>query len=179
MGKDEENIPSVPVANVDLNDQTGLKNLAGWIARYKNFGLTIDEVSPFIEELLENGTLTQFEPSLIGLKVGQWGGHEEYERYEFTAVINDFAKINDGSLDYVNLHFCFQSNNKCLMFITSVNQSESNKLPDALETTFRALGVEPLTKESDRRDIVWQEADEIILKYLKYIKSPDIPSVPE
>ncbi len=170
-----DGILPVPKSKLDLKDVIGLKNLAGWIARYKNFGLIIDEVSPFISELLENGTLSKFEPSLAGLKAGRWGSDEEYEHYEFDAKIKDFIDFGD---DWANLHFSFQSN-KCMMFVECINESESDKLSRALETIFKALSVEPLTEENAYRDISWEEADKIILKYLKYINCHEIPSVPE
>ena len=174
MGTKIEILP-VPTSNPDLKDITGLKNLAGWVARYKNFGLEIDEVSPFMSELLENGTLAQFEPSLTGLKAGRWGSDEEYERYEFDAKIGDFIDFGD---DWAILHFNFQSN-KCMMFIECVNQSKSGKLSRALETIFNALEVDSLTEENAFRDLTWEEADKVILKYLKYMNSPEIASAPE
>lgn len=174
MGTKIEILP-VPTSNPNLKDITGLKNLAGWIARYKNFGMEIDEVSPFMSELLENGTLAQFEPCLIGLKAGRFGSDEEYERYEFDAKIIYFI---DFGKDWANLHFSFQSN-KCMMFLECINNSKSGKLSRALETIFNALEVEPLTEESAFRDITWEEADEIILKYLQYMKNPEIASVPK
>ena len=78
MNKKSYKIPSVPVSTLDLNDQTGLKNLAGWIARYKNLGiLNQDGFSPIVGELLNNGTLAKFESSLTGYKAGQEGSDEE------------------------------------------------------------------------------------------------------
>ena len=168
-------IPSVPTINPSLDDITGLKNLAGWIARYKNFGLEIDEVSPFVSELLENGTLARFESSLTGLKAGHAGGEEEYERYEFDAKVYNFIDFGDN---WVILHFSFLSN-RCMMYIECCNQSKFDKISPALENIFNAIGVDPLLEDEYSRDLTWQEADEIILKYLKYIKNPDIQSVPE
>ena len=169
-------IPAVPTSNLDLNDKTGLINLAGWLVRYKNFGLKICEASPFVNELLKNGTLAQFEPSLAGLEVEQFGSDEEYERYEFDAKIKDFIDLGD---DWAYLHFNFRSNSKCTMYIEGINQSGSNRLFDAQETIFNALGIDPLTEESSDRFITWEEADETILKYLKYMNNPEIPSVPK
>lgn len=176
MKKDYE-IPSVPTNNIDLNDLTGLDNLAGWIARYHNFGLIVDEVSPHVKELLDEGILASFDPtSLTGLKAGYCGGAEEYERYEFSIKIGDFVNLN--GYDWVTLHFVFKAN-KCMMFVECCNQSKVDKITPALENIFNAIGVEPLLEKESSRDITWQEADEIILKYLKYIKSPNIPSVPK
>lgn len=168
-------IPSVPKNRINTDDETGLRNLAGWIARYKNLGLKISEASPFITELLHNGTLAQFEPSLTELKVGQWGGPEDYERYEFDVSIDDFI---DFDIDWVILHFSFQSN-KCMMYLESCNQSDGDKLSSTLEKIFNAINIDPLLEAEFSRDITWQEADEIILKYLKYMKNPEIPSIPE
>lgn len=174
MGTKIEIMP-VSTSNPNFEDLTGLKNLAGWIARYKNFGLGIGEVSLFVSKLLENGTLAQFEPSLIGLKAGRFGSDEEYERYEFDAKIYNFIDFGE---DWATLHFSFQSN-KCMMFLECINDSKSGKLSRALEIIFNALEVEPLTEENAYKDITWEEADEIILKYLQYMKNPEIPSVPE
>jgi len=170
-------IPSVPNNDFsDINGEEGLKNLAGWIARYHNLGLTVDDVSPVIRELLDNGTLAHFQPSLIGLKGSQSGGDEEYERYEFDVCIEDFVNINNH--DWANLHFSFMAN-KCLMYIEDCNQSKNDNTSPALEILFGAICVEPLLGQEGPREITWQEADEIILKYLKFMKNPEIPPVPE
>ncbi len=168
-------IPSVPTTSLEPNDQTGLKNLAGWIARYKNFGLEICEVSSFMYKLFENGTLAKFEPSLIGLEVGYGGSEEDYERYEFDATIYDFVDLREDS---ASLHFSFISG-KCAMWIEYFEQSNNGSLSCALEKIFDAIDVEPLLEKEYLRNITWQEADEIILKYLKYMKNPEIPPVPE
>ncbi len=175
--KEKNKIPSVPKNNIETDDQANLKNLAGWIARYHNFGLLVfDEVSPFISELLEQGTLAQFEPSLKGLKGGRSAGDEEYERYEFDVCVDDFVNIN--GYDWVDLHFSFLAN-KCTMYVECCNQSKEDKISPALEVLFGAIDVNPLLEEEYSREITWQEADEIILRYLRYMKNPKIPSLPE
>lgn len=170
-------IPSVPTSTLDLNDQTGLKKLAGWLARYHNFGLSVNgEVSPLVRELLDNGTLAGIEPSLTGLRGSQSGGDEEYERYEFDVCIEDFVNIN--GYDWANLHFVFMAS-RCMMFIECCNQSKVDRLSPVLAKTFNAMDVDPLLDEEFSRDLTWKEADEIILRYLKYMKNPEIVSVPE
>lgn len=173
--KENYEIPSVPTTVPNL-DQTGLKNLAGWIARYKKFGLEIDEVSSFVSELLDSGTLAQFEPSLVGLRAGHSAGDEEYDRYEFDARIEQFVDFGE---DWAMLHFSFQANNKCMMFIEDCDQSGRGKLGRALERIFNAIEVDPLTEEDSSIDITWEEADEVILRYVKYMNNPEVPSVPE
>lgn len=173
-------IPSVPVSSPNINDHTGLKNLAGWIARYKEFGLKISEVSPFVYELFEKGILAQFEPSLTGIRTNS-GSEEDFDRYEFDVMIEDFVNIDDNN--WVILHFSFQANH-CMMFVESCNQSKSNqskvdKISSVMENTFNAIDVEPLLEEEFSRNITWQEADDTILKYLEYMKNPKIPLVPE
>lgn len=168
-------VPSVPVSDPNINDNTGLKNLAGWIARYKKFGLKIGEVSTFVSELFEKGTLAQFEPSLIGI-VANYGAYEDFDRYEFDVTIEDFVNIDDN--DWVNLNFSFQSNH-CMMFIESCNQSKVDKISSVMENIFNAINVEPLLEEEFSRNITWQEADDIILKYLEYMKNPKILPVPK
>ena len=176
MGTKNYEIPSVPTNNINTDDQTGLRNLAGWMARYHNFGLSVFEVSPLISELLEQGILAKFEPSLKGLQGGRSAGDEEYECYEFDVCINDFVNI-DGH-DWANLHFSFLAN-KCTMYVECCNQSKEDKISPALEVLFGAIGVDTLLEEEYSREITWQEADEIILRYLRYVKNPWIPSVPE
>ena len=100
---------------------------------------------------------------------------KEYERYEFGTEINNFVDLGD---DWAILHFSFLSK-RYMMFVTCNNQSEFDKISPVMENIFNAIGVEPLLEEEFSRDITWYEADEIILKYLKYIKNPDIPSVPK
>jgi hypothetical protein len=168
-------IPSTPTGSLNI-DESGLKNLAGWISRYKNFGLQISEASPFLRDLLENGTLSRFEPSLKNLEIANYAGEEDCERYEFDVAINDFVDI-DG-LDWANLHFVFKSG-KCMMFIECCNQSETDKVSLALTRKFNTLGVEPLLEEEFSRDISWEDADKIMVKYLQYVNNPEIPEVPE
>jgi len=168
--KKSDLIPLVPEINLD--EESGLKNLAGWLARYKNFGLTINEVSSFVEELLKNGTLAKFESSLIGLRATRCGSEEEYERYEFTVSIDDFIDFCD---DWAILHFAFKSK-KCTMFVESINQSRVDRISPALKNIFEAMDVDPLTNEEQSRDLEWEEADNIILKYLKYINCSVVAS---
>lgn len=168
-------IPSAPV-NIPNYEVAGLKNLAAWIARYHSFGLAIAEVSPYLTHLSENGKLAQFEPSLVGLEAGYSGGEDEYQRYEFDVEITDIVHFNN---DWVNLHFSFLSR-KCEMYAEIINQSKDGRLSLALENIFNVLEVEPLSETNNFfRDITWQEADEIILKYLKYMGGSVIPSLPE
>jgi len=158
-------IPSVPTNSLDLNDQTGLKNLAGWIARYNDLGVLYgDGFSPFVQELLGNGTLAKFEPSLIGYKGGQEGGDEEYGRYEFAVMI----KVIDPDDGCSYLGFSFNGD-KCLMH----DSSSEKKYEEMLITTLNSIGIEM----SDY--ITWHEADRIILRVIQFLKNPDIPSVPK
>lgn len=159
-------ISPVPIDTLDFNDQTGLKNLAGWIARYKKLGVLYQNgFSPTVRELLENGSLAKFEPSLTGYEGGQEASDEEYYRYEFTVQTSNLVELSNGCAD---LGFSFVLG-KCIMYpIVS-----ENKYVEAIEHVLNSIGHSLLVN-----DLTWKEADEIILKCLKYINNPEIPFVP-
>lgn len=174
-----QTVASVPTTVPDLNSETGLKNLAGWIARYNNFGLNFDEISHHIRELLENGTLSKFESSLVGLRCNcsyEENGPDEFERYEFSFMIENFVHFENHQDDHwASLHFYFKSN-YCLMCVTSCGEGDMIEI--ALKTMFTSIDVEPLY-EDEQRDVSWQEADRIICAYLQYINNPIIQVPPK
>ena len=129
---------------------------------------------PFIGELLKNGKLASFEPSLKGLEIGQSDSDEVYERYEFSVQIENFILMDN--LDSSTLFFYLQAD-RCQIFIMYLGENE-DKILSASDKMFEILGIEEI-REGSHIYLSWQEADDIITRYIRYMKNPEIPSVPQ
>lgn len=172
-------IAVIPDETLDINDD-GLKNLAAWLARYTKFGvLNREEHSTFIVEALNSGSLAHFEPTLTE-RVGRnscyhWGDDAEYEKYEFSVRLC----LLPGVAVWLELRFQFKSDDKALMYTldctNSRDESSEITLDETKKTFSKVLGVE-IGDESE--EITWLEADEIILKYVKYMNALSIQPPP-
>lgn len=118
-------------------------------------------------QLLEKDELAQYEPSLKGLRP-ECGGYD-FDPYEFDITILDF--VTNG-FQWIHLGFGFKKE-YCMMYVNGHWPETENK--SHLISKFESIDVEPLFMKDFSRDISWQEADEIIMKYLKTLETPPSP----
>ncbi len=194
-------IPAVPTTDITLSDD-GLKNLAGWIARY----LKIDNdrslqlfgdghsvtVGYKLSELLANGDLVKYEPSLIKykLKDGYKPHPDEFslEPYEFE-MFHCSEEVYLGEYEddhgigmYISFYLTFLANNR-VEVCAQVFTDDDKRYATHVQTTFlekylNTLGLYSFEIDrgyETRMYISWLEADEVI----QIIKNgPQIPEIP-
>lgn len=167
-------IQSAPNITLDIDDK-GLKNLAGWLARYAKFGvLNIEEHSSFVCGALNSGSFIQFEPILekcVSKGYYHWGADDEYEKYEFSVCL----EILKGDEAWMNLCFQFKSDDRAKMYI--VDHADNPKLISRLDNVTKTFS-EALGIAFEKKEMTWLEADEIILGYLRYIHALTIQTPP-
>ena len=184
-------IPKVPTKEINLSND-GLKNLAGWIARYVRFK-KIDHFgfSDAVVHLINEGVLTKFEPSLREYE-NVPGNEPVYELFGINQTFYTFSvelNLLVEDENYIDLSIVFKDNEICELTITNDNLSsgaeETPLLYDKARRTARFLGlidiaVDDLFLYIDTK-LSWEKADEVILKFiqLEENKPQGIPKIPK
>jgi hypothetical protein len=167
------NIQSVPDEILDI-DESGLKNLAGWLARYAKFDvLNQEEQSTFVADALSSGSLVHFEPILskcVGKKYDHWGPSQDYDVHEFSVCL----KLESGD-DYFSLCMQFKSNDKVWAYTTD-SADRDTWLTDLADKLSDIVGIN--LNEGPGYEMAWLEADQIVLKYLKQMHAMHIQPPP-
>lgn len=178
-------IQSVPVETLEISDE-GLKNLAGWLARYTKLGVFKPQEWPenhsvTILQLLSSGELVKFEPLLEKFVDNRdwssWGKNADVEEYQFCVNFDGVMITEEGQDDqWADIYLYFKSNDTCRMFILENIENEigRKKVEDALAVLSEALEV-----SLEDRDTTWLEADKLILKYVKYKNALLVPKPPD
>lgn len=187
-------IPTVPKTEINLSSD-GLKNLAGWLARYnkltnenKSFYLFEQNIVGYsLAELLNTRKLVKFEPSISELEGVSKSSDGDYEPYEFDLYHEGdsfFIGPNDTEV-FVSVHFYFIANNKVSVYALIQCTSEVNREHRYIRTIFfknylNSIGFsnfEINEEDEDMRLIMtWLEADEIINKINSQPQIPDVPA---
>jgi hypothetical protein len=136
-----------------------IEKIAKWIVRYKDLGVLYqDGFSPLLCELLENGSLVKFEPSLEGYKGRQELADDDYDEYGFTVRL----EISD----LLHLYFSFNNNDVCTVALFDFKDIYAScVLSEEEGNTLSAIGLPNLNLSNFFKDLSWKEADKVILKY--------------
>jgi hypothetical protein len=184
-------IPTVPTTKINLSND-GLKNIAGWIARYVKFK-KIDHFgfSDAVVDLIRDGVLTKFEPSLKDYETAPGNepmyGFNNIKQSFYTFSVNLNLLMEDEN--YIDLHIVFKNNGICELGIDDNNLSHGTEetilLYSKARQTANFLGLKNTAENELYFDLdiklSWEEADEVILKFIQMEKKKpqDIPVIPE
>jgi len=174
-------IPTVSTMEINLSND-GLKNLAGWIARYVKLE-KIDH-GGFSEEmilLINQGILTKFEPTLKNYEKAPYDDGIQYKNsvYLLFSIILNLLMEDER---YLDLKIVFQEDGKCTCYldedgISSTEEQEQNAFYEKGARVLNSIGffkdsqAECSWKEVDGVEFSWKEVDAMILKFIQIEKN--------
>jgi len=187
-------IPTVPTQEINLSND-GLKNLAGWIARYiklikenKLFDLFHQDVAgDSLVELIQKKNLVKFDPTISEIRKISKSNNGDYEPYEFDLLYtgDNFSIEPNNNEVFVSIHFSFLGNNKVSVYTyieCCMERSEEHKhirtsFLDQFLNSFGFSDFEINTKDENvLMEMSWLEADGLISAINSQPQIPELPA---